>query len=123
MNATHYVKRLKLFGILKKAIPEAKWSSQSRHRGNKTKDTKIILSATWVVVMLIYLLGDVLRSTAATWQKIDGRQEFQPVRLAGYRGSDVDANPDGFPDPGIAPVCESLDEYHRGRLLFPVQPA
>lgn len=27
-------------------------------------DTRIILSATWVVVMLIYLLGDVLRITS-----------------------------------------------------------
>jgi hypothetical protein len=54
--------------------------------------------------------------------KINGQHEFQPVRLAGARGFDVDANPDGFSDPGIAPVCESLGEYHRGRLLFPVQP-
>ena len=51
-----------------------------------------------------------------------GRHEFKPVRLAGDRGFDVDSNPDGFPDPGIAPACESLGEYHRGRLLFPVQP-
>ena len=34
----------------------------------------------------------------------------------------LDAHPDGFPDPGIAPACESLGEYHRDRLLFPVQP-
>jgi len=27
---------------------------------------------------------------------------------------------DGFPDPGFAPVCESLGEYHCGCLLFPV---
>jgi hypothetical protein len=53
---------------------------------------------------------------------IYGQQGFQPVRLAGDRGFDVDADPDGFPDPGIASVCESLGEYHRGCLLFPVQP-
>ena len=33
-------------------------------------DTRIILSATWVVVTLIYLYGDVLRIyQAARWQK------------------------------------------------------
>ena len=86
-------------------------------------DTKIILSVTWVVVTLIYLYGDVLRICSGDLaKKTDSGQEFKPVRLAGDRGSDVDAHPDGFSDPGIAPVCESLGEYHCGRLLFPVQP-
>ena len=85
-------------------------------------DTKIILSATWVVVVLIYLYGGLAHLQRRLGKKTDGRQEFKPVRLAGDCGSDVDAHPDGFPDPGIASVCESLGEYHRGRLLFPVQP-
>jgi hypothetical protein len=61
-------------------------------------------------------------SAAATWQKIDSQQEFKPVCLVGDRGSGVDAHPDGFPDPGIALACELLGEYHRGRLLFFLQP-
>jgi hypothetical protein len=47
--------------ILSKVTPGARWLSQSRVRRNKTMDTKIILSATWVVVTLIYLHGDVFR--------------------------------------------------------------
>jgi hypothetical protein len=61
MNATHYVKHLMLFGILKKATPGVKWSSQSQNRKHKTMDTRIILSTTWVVVTLTYLYGDVFR--------------------------------------------------------------
>ena len=73
-------------------------------------NTRIILSATWVVVTLIYLYGDVLRIY------------YGGDRAKALAGFDVDADPDGFPDPGIAAVCESLGEYHRSRLLFPVQP-
>jgi hypothetical protein len=39
----------------------AVWSSPLQRRSNQIMDTKIILSATWVVVTLIYLYGDVLR--------------------------------------------------------------
>ena len=53
-------------------------------------DTKIILSATWVVVTLIYLYGDVLRICSGDLAKSHGQHEFQPVRLAGNRGSDAD---------------------------------
>ena len=86
-------------------------------------DTKIILSATWVVVTANLSLWRCLAHLQRRLgKKTDGRQEFKPVRLAGDCGSDVDAHPDGFPEPGIAPACESLGEYHRGRFLFPVQP-
>ena len=86
-------------------------------------DTRIILSATWVVVTLIYLYGDVLRIChGGDMAKAMADMKSKSVRLAGDRGFDVDADPDGFLDPGIAPACESLGEYHRGRLLFPVQP-
>jgi hypothetical protein len=86
-------------------------------------DTKIILSATWVVVTLIYLYGDVLRICSGDLAKkpMADKNLNQFVWL-GDCGSNVDAHPDGFPDPDIAPVCESLGEYHRGCLLFPVQP-
>jgi len=39
-------------------------------------DTKIILSATWVVVMLIYLLGDVLRITSGDVAKSMANMNF-----------------------------------------------
>jgi hypothetical protein len=43
-------------------------------------DTKIILSATWVVVMLIYLLGDVLRIYSGDMAKMMAATPF-PKRL------------------------------------------
>jgi hypothetical protein len=42
-------------------------------------DTKIILSGTWVVVMLIYLLGDVLRLMSGDLAKMMARTRFSPV--------------------------------------------
>jgi hypothetical protein len=39
-------------------------------------DTKIILSATWVVVMLIYLLGDVLRICSGDMAKAMADMNF-----------------------------------------------
>jgi hypothetical protein len=39
-------------------------------------ETKIILSATWVVVMLIYLLGDVLRITSGDMAKAMANMNF-----------------------------------------------
>jgi len=39
-------------------------------------DTRIILSATWVVVMLIYLLGDVLRIYSGDMQKALAAADF-----------------------------------------------
>ncbi len=86
-------------------------------------NTNIMLSVTWVVVTLIYLYGDVLRICSGDLAKrpMADKNLNQFVWL-GIAMLDVDAHPDGFPDPGIAPTCESLGEYHRGRLLFPVQP-
>lgn len=42
-------------------------------------DTKIILSATWVVVMLIYLLGDVLRIYSGDMVKMQADTNFTQV--------------------------------------------
>lgn len=39
-------------------------------------DTRIILSATWVVVMLIYLLGDVLRIFSGDLAKMTASAKF-----------------------------------------------
>ena len=86
-------------------------------------DTKIMLSATWVVVTLIYLYGDVLRICSGDLAK-------KPM---------ADMNLNQFVWLGIAvlmltPILmvfltlvlpQSVSrwvEYHRGRLLFPVQP-
>jgi hypothetical protein len=41
-------------------------------------ETKIILSTTWVVVMLIYLLGDVLRIYSGDMAKMMPRVNFPP---------------------------------------------
>ena len=87
-------------------------------------DQQIMLSATWVVVTLIYLYGDVLAHLQRRLAKSMADMEMcsLPVRLAGNRRFDVDPDPDGFPDPGIAPVGESLGRISSWPLLFPVQP-
>lgn len=41
-------------------------------------DIKIILSATWIVVMLIYLLGDVLRLMSGDLAKMMAETKFTP---------------------------------------------
>ncbi len=46
-------------------------------------DTKIILSATWVVVTLIYLYGDVLRIFSGDVAKMGGTQQFTQAMWLG----------------------------------------
>src|SRR5512137_517005 len=47
----------------------AAWLSPSQRRRKPTMDTKILLSATWVVVTLIYLYDDVLRICSGDFAK------------------------------------------------------
>jgi len=83
-------------------------------------DTKIILSANLGGrhAHFIFMAMSCASASGDLAKKPDGRHEFKPVRLAGDRGSYVDAHPDGFPDPGIAPICEPLGEYHCGCFFF-----
>lgn len=46
-------------------------------------DTKIILSATWIVVMLIYLLGDVFRITSGDMAKAMAEMKFNQFTWLG----------------------------------------
>jgi hypothetical protein len=86
-------------------------------------NTRILLSATWVVVTLLYLYGDVFRICSGDLAKNPmADMNLSQVHLVGDRGFDVDSHSDGFPEPGITPTCESLGEYCRGRFLFSVQP-
>ena len=85
-------------------------------------DTKIMLSATWVVVTLIYLYGDVLRICSGDYAKSMANMNFNQFVWLGIAILMLIPILMVFPHPGIAPVCESLGEYHRGRLIFPVQP-
>ena len=65
-----------------------------------------MLSVTWVIVVLIYLHGDVLRICSGDLAK----------------NSMADKHLNQYVWLGIAPAYESLGKYHRGCFLFPVQP-
>ena len=51
-------------------------------------------------------------------KKSMANMNFNQFVWLGIAVLDADANFDGFPDPGIAPVCESLGEYHRAAFFF-----
>ncbi len=84
-------------------------------------DTKILLSASWVVVTLIYLYDDVLRICSGDFAKSMANMSFNHGHLVGNCHLDAHPNFDGIPHPGPAPTGEPLGEYHRGRLLLSIQ--
>ena len=85
-------------------------------------DTKIILSATWVVVTLIYLYGDVLRICSGDLAKSMADKNLNQFVWLGIAILMLTPILMVFLTLVLPQVCESLGQYHRGRLLFPVQP-
>ena len=59
------------------------WSSPLRRMSNQIMDTKLVLSATWVVVTLIYLYGDVLRICSGDFAKSMADKNLNPLRWLG----------------------------------------
>jgi hypothetical protein len=87
------------------------------------EDVKIILSATWVALMLTYLLGDVLRIYAGDFKP--GRnsgQENNPESIVGNRDTNDDSDSHGLPFPDAELSGEPLGKYHRSDSLLWFQP-
>jgi hypothetical protein len=75
-------------------------------------DTKIIFSAIWIVVMLIYFLGDILRIISGDVVRgLAGRYLNQWMYLA-MAVLMLIPIPYGFPDPCAASACQPFGEYH-----------
>src|SRR6266851_8342286 len=86
------------------------------------EDVKIILSATWVALMLTYLLGDVLRIYASDFKPgRNRRQENNPESTAGNRGTNGDSDCHGLLVPDAELSCESLGKHHRTDSLLRFQ--
>src|SRR2546427_7304077 len=81
------------------------------------EDVKIILSTSWVALMLTYLLGMCCEYTAATLSLGNRRYENKSGSVVGSCSADGDSGCHGFPLPDVELSCESLGEHHRGYCL------
>ena len=71
--------------------------------------------------MLIYLYGDVLRICSgdlAAGKSMADNVHFNQFVWLGIAVLDADAHLDGFPDPGTAPICESLGNIIVAAFFF-----
>src|SRR5260370_20785064 len=83
------------------------------------EDVKIVLSATWIALMLTYLLGDVLRIYAGDFKpgEIAGRKN-NPESVAGNRRINAGSDCHRLPNPDAELSCESLGKHHRSDSLL-----
>src|SRR6266581_6599905 len=87
------------------------------------EDVRIILSASWIALMLTYLLGDVLRIYAGDFKpgKIAGRPVTQNL-LLGIRDTDDGSDCHGLSLLDLELSVESLGKHHRSHSLLGLQP-
>src|SRR2546427_11798461 len=70
------------------------------------EDVKIILSTSWVALMLTYLLGMCCEYTAATLSLGNRRYENKSGSVVGSCSADGDSGCHGFPLPDVELSCE-----------------
>jgi|SRR6267143_79752 len=83
------------------------------------EDVRIILSASWVALMLTYLLGDVLRICSGDFkaEEIAGTKN-DSESVAGSCCPNGDSDRYGFPVSDVELSCDSLGKHHHGNSLF-----
>lgn len=82
------------------------------------EDVRIILSASWVALTLMYLLGDVLRIYSGDFAagKIGGVKNNRES-MAGSGNINGDSDCYGIPVPDAELSCDSLGKHHRSDSL------
>ena len=82
-------------------------------------DVRLQLAALWIVRMLTYLLGDVLRIFSGDFKagEIEGKKS-NAGHVVGNCGLNGDSDSYGFPVHDIGLSGESLGQYHHSRILL-----